>query len=188
MLTDDEKAERKRQRMIETARQYTMSTYVSRFVAKVFQRMIRAVAAADPSADAVAIVDGNLKYVPRNAGECVCVTCGKVEQWSSGLGGMHTGHFLGSRCFSILFEEANVAAQCSRCNRYLGGAPQEFRRWMLEVRGEQAIERLEQLKATTRQFTREELVDMRIDYEARLKAAIERMKENTDGFNDKSDC
>jgi hypothetical protein len=47
---------------------------------------------------------------------------------------------------------------------------------MLAVRGADIVERLERLKATTRQFTRDELVDMRIEYAARLKAAEERMR------------
>ena len=91
---------------------------------------------------------------------------------------MHTGHFIGSRKFSILFEEDNVAPQCSSCNAYEGGAPHAFRLWMLEVRGRETIERLERLKNTTRQFTREELVDMRIEYLARLKQAKQAMEEN----------
>lgn len=174
-LTDEEKAERKRERMIAKSREYQLGTYASRFVAKVFQRMIRAEAGAQPAGFTTAISGGDVIQAARCVGRCVCVTCGKVQVWSSGLGGMHTGHFLASRRFAILFEEANVAPQCSHCNRYLGGEPQQFRRWMLEVRGKHVVECLEQLKATTRQFTREELVDMRIDYEARLKAAIERM-------------
>ena len=88
---------------------------------------------------------------------------------------MHTGHFLGSRCNSIVYEEANVAPQCSKCNVYRSGAPQEFRTWMLAVRGAEVVERLERLKPQSRQFSREELVDMRIAFQARLKAAMEKM-------------
>src|SRR5678815_696331 len=89
----------------------------------------------------------------------------------------HTGHFLASRVNSILFEEDNVAPQCSSCNFYRSGEQQLFRKWMLEVRPE-AVERLERLKTQSKQFTRDELVDMRIGYAARLKAAEERMKVN----------
>jgi hypothetical protein len=39
------------------------------------------------------------------------------------------------------------------------------------MRGERVIARLEALKNTSRTFTREELVDMRIGYRERLKAA-----------------
>ena len=176
ILTPKERARNARARMIEKAKEYTLGTFSRKFVAVAFQRMVRAEAAARPFLFAAAIQDGTLCSVPRRIGECVCVTCGKVGPWSSGLGGMHTGHFLASRVNSILYEEENVAPECSRCNRYEGGAPQRFRAWMLAVRGKAVIERLEKLKRTTRTFTREELVDMRIEYQARLKAAEERMK------------
>lgn len=175
-LTDDEKAQRKRQRKIDKAQEYQIGKYVTKFVAPVFQRMIRAEAGAQPLGLVTAIIEGHAKQFGRRVGECVCVTCGVTGAWSGGLGGMHTGHFLAGRRHAILFDEENVAPQCSRCNRYLDGAPQEFRRWMLEVRGMETVVRLTQLKATIRKFTREELVDMRIEYEARLKSAIERMK------------
>ena len=166
-----------RDRMITKAREYTIGTYVSRFVAPEFQRMIRAEAGANPNLRTTAVVDGGIDTaVFRRIGECVCVTCGTILPWSSGIGGMHTGHFLGSRCFSILLEEENVAPQCAGCNRYHSGRPQQFRMWMEHVRGAEAIERLQALKATTRRFTRDELVDMRIEFKRRLKEAERKMK------------
>jgi len=165
----------KRDRMIEKAREYTTGTYIRKFVAPEFQRMIRAEYGARPAGPVRAIVAGNLDTVDRRRGQCVCVTCGKVLPWSGGIGGMHTGHFLASRRASIVFEEENVAPQCSGCNRYHDGMPQQFRLWMEVVRGPEVVDRLERLKATSRQFTREELVDMRIEFKRRLKAAEEAM-------------
>ena len=101
-----------------------------------------------------------------------CITCGAAHGWDSGLVGIHASHFLGSRCNSILYEEDNIAPGCSHCNVYRSGAPQEFRKWMLAVRGLEVVERLERLKATSRQFTRDELVDLRIGFKKRLDAAI----------------
>lgn len=175
-LTPAEKDERSRCRMIETAKQYQASTYIRKFVAPLFQKMIRAEAGADPRPYLTAVVDGEIRQVKREVGQCVCVTCGKVDSWDSGIKGMHTGHFLASRRNSILFEEMNVAPQCSHCNFYLSGAPQAFRKWMLMVRGPSVVERLEQLKTESVSFSREELVDMRINYQRRLKSAEERMK------------
>ena len=169
-MTPYERAGRARQRMLDKAREYTLGTY-ARQVATVFQQVVRAEAAALPAGNTPAVVDGQLSAVFRRVGECVCVTCGKVGPWSGGLGGMHAGHFIGSRCNSILFEECNVAPQCSHCNRYRSGEQQLFRVWMLRVRGRETVERLERLKAETRHFTREQLVDMKIEYKARLKAA-----------------
>ena len=175
MLTDKEKLARKRERMLEKAREYQTSTYIRKFVAPLFQRVIRAEWGARPADVTPAIVDGELKMVRRDRGECVCVTCGKVLPWDSGIKGMHTGHFLASRRNAILFEETNVAPQCSSCNYYSAGAQGRFRIWMLACRGEEIVQRLQQLKTTIKKFDREELVDMRLGYMARLQAAEERM-------------
>lgn len=174
-LTTDERAARARQRMIEVAKQYQSSTYCRKFVSPLFQRMIRAEAAVGDKTVLV-LVDGELEQVHTPNGWCACVTCGKVDKWDAGLGGIHCGHFLASRRNSILFEEDNVAPQCSRDNVYLSGAPQLFRKWMLLVRGIEAVERLEWLSTQSRQFDRESLVDMRISYKARLDDAVRRMQ------------
>lgn len=175
MLTPQEKADRARDRMLETTRQYSTTKYMSKYVAPCFQRMVRAEAGAEPGDITQAVIDGEVKRVPRRFGDVVCVTCGKFGPWSSGLGGMHTGHFLASRRFSILLEEDNVAVQCARCNRYESGEPQKFRLWMEAVRGQETIDRLTRLKNTTRQFTMDELVDKLIEFKARLKAAERKM-------------
>jgi hypothetical protein len=173
-LTTEEKAERARQRMLETAKQYQTGTYIRKFVAPVFQLCIRAEAAADPRPYVTAIVDGEIRQVKREIGQCVCVTCGKVGAWkgnSIGGGTIETGHFLASRRASIVFEFENANPQCTLCNRHLSGNQQLYRKWMIFVRGEEVVERLERLKTQSVSFTREELVDMRIGYAARLAAA-----------------
>lgn len=180
-LSPDEKAARERERMLEKAREYSAGTYCRKFVAPLFQKMIRASFATQSEGYGYspAVVNGDIEFVFHYFGYCVCVTCGKVDKWDSGIKGMHTGHFLASRRNSILLVEENCAPQCSSCNFYRSGAPSEFRIWMLAVRGIETIERLEALKRTSVSFTRNELVDMRIEYSRRLKAAVERMKGNT---------
>ena len=175
-LTTEERAERARNRMLEKAREFQTGTYLSRFVSPTFQKMVRAEAGADPRQFVTAIVHGEIRQVERSLGYCACVTCGKVLRWDSGIKGLHTGHFLASRRNSILLEELNCAPQCSSCNFYRSGAPQEFRKWMYAVRGQSTIERLEKLKTESVSFGREQLVDMRIQYAARLAAAEARMK------------
>lgn len=177
-IPPEEKAANSRQRMLEKAKEFQTSTYGRKFVAPLFQKMIRAEAGADDSFP-FAIVDGELRDVAREIGQVVCVTCGTVAQWkgnSIGGGTIETGHFLASRRNSILFEEMNVAPQCVICNRHRSGEQQLFRKWMLAVRGPEVVERLERLKTESVSFSAEELVDMRIEYAARLKAAEERMK------------
>ena len=176
-ISPEEKAKRARERMLEKAKEFQTSTYLRKFVAPLFQKVVRAESGADPRQYVTAVVDGQIRQVERQMGQCVCVTCGKVGAWSSGILGMHCGHFLGSRRNSILLEESNTACQCHSCNFYPTGAPEAFRLWMRIVRGQDAIDRLEKLKLESRQFGREELVDMRIAYAARLAAAEARMKE-----------
>ena len=163
-------------RMLNKAREYTVGTYLRKFVAPEFQRMIRAEWGACVSGLAIAVVEGKIAQVPRQRGQCVCVTCGKVSWWSGGLRGMHTGHFLASRRSSIVLVEDNTAPQCASCNRFRNGMPVEFELWMREVRGQQTIDWLRQLKATTKRFSREELVDFRVEYKQRLRRALTAMK------------
>ena len=164
----------RRKQMLNTARKYSTGKYISRFVAKTFQQMIRAEAAAIPAGLTPAIVEGELQDVFRKVGECACITCGKVMPWNGGVA--DAGHFLGSRSNSIIFQEDGLAPQCSRCNRFRSGEPQKFRQWMEAVRGQDVIERLERVKNTRRHFTREELVDLLIGFKIRLKAAKDRME------------
>lgn len=148
-------------------------------VARDFQKMIRAEDAANSGTVRLAVVRGELIDVPRRIGQCVCITCGIVLPWTLPKESpvqMQTGHFLAGRLACILFEEDNVSPQCSNCNGHKSGMPQEYRRWMESVRGIEAIERLEKLKRTSVSLDRETLVDMRLEFNRRLKAAELKMK------------
>lgn len=170
--TPEERIAKARGRMLEKSREYQIGTYANKFVAREFQRMIRAEAAAQPSGYTAAVYAGRVNEVYRRRGQCACVTCGSVRPWSSHSGQMQTGHFLASRCFAILFEEDNVAPQCTSCNGYHGGMPEQYQAWMIAVRGQETVDRLRALKSgPIRKFTRDELVDLRISYKSRLKEA-----------------
>ena len=175
-ISPEAKAANERQRLIETAKQYSANTYCRKFVAPLFQRMIRCEDGANAGPIRLAVVEGELKDVHRRVGQCVCITCGKALAWDSGIKGMHTGHFAASRRNSILLLEENCAPQCQACNYYRSGMPAEFRTWMLAVRGAEAIERIEALKRTSVSWTHSDLVDMRIEFNRRLKAAELQMK------------
>ena len=167
---------KQRQNMIDKAMEMASGTYCRRFVAPIFQRMIRAEDAARMPDFSRHVWEGGICESWRHIGECVCITCGEVKSWDSGIKGMHTGHFLASRRNSILLVEENCAPQCSSCNFYRSGAANEFRQWMLAVRGIKVVERIEALKRESVTFDREQLVDMRIEFARRLKVAIETMK------------
>ena len=173
-LTPEEKADRARQQLIRHAKKRSASSYARGPVAKIFQRMIRAEAAAKPAGTTPAVFAGEIKQVHREVGQVVCVTCGRVCRWDGD--GTNAGHFLAGRSNPILLVEDNIAPQCAYCNQHCSGAQSEYRLWMETVRGPIALANLQELKATQKQFTHEELVDLRIGYAARLKAAEESMK------------
>lgn len=175
-LSPEDKAANERQRLIDTSKRYSPNTYCRKFVAPLFQRMIRAEDAAYQIKQRFAVKDGDLVAVTWRLGFCVCITCGKSLAWDSGIKGMHTGHFAASRRNSILLLEDNCAPQCQACNYYRSGMPAEFRIWMLAVRGPEAIERIEALKRTSVSWSYGDLVDMRIEFNRRLNAAIKKMK------------
>ncbi len=174
VLTDKEKASRKRDRMIETSLQWQLGTHAGK-VAKVYQRMIRAEAAALPPGPTPAIVEGELAAVIREVGQVVCVTCGKVAVWNlskhDGEGGFDTGHYEGGRTAAVLFADHNAHPQCVYCNRTLGGNGAIYKLWIKHVYGADEPERLERLRYKRKQFTHDELVDMQIGYAKRLKTA-----------------
>lgn len=151
--------ESRREAMLENWKQYTLRTCIKK-TAQTFQRMIRL-----ESADENGIIH--------------CVTC---DNWQAAIdttykGSMHAGHFVGSRCNSILFDERNVHPQCGRCNTYLHGNQEQYTSFMLERYGQDVIDDLNELRSSTRQFTKEELVDMRIAYMDRIKVAEKRIRE-----------
>ncbi len=173
-MTPEEKAARKRDRMIAKAREFTLGTYSTKYVAPIYQRMIRAESAAEPDGDVCAVVKGELARVPRRRGQCVCVTCGLVGPWkgnSMGGGPIETGHFITGRTAAVLYADGNAHPQCVHCNQHLGGNPANYELWMQHVYGPKATDALRRLRHTTRKFTREELVDMKLEFTERLKMA-----------------
>ena len=167
------KAERARQKTIDEWKAFSPQTCRAK-TAKVFQRMTKAEAAALPDGDATAIIDGSFVQVVRYVGECVCITCGKVGDWN--VKGFHCGHWIGRVHPSTLLESDNVAVQCASCNEHNHGRLREYTMWMEAVRGVEVMERLQALKHQSVTFSREDLVDMRIEYRDRLKVAELKMK------------
>lgn len=164
--------------MIEDAKRFSTGTYIAKRVAPLFQRMVRAERACRSASKDIAVVNGECAYVFRDKGECVCITCGSVHPWKGNTihgGTLDTGHFIGSRRNSIVFEENNAHPQCKQCNLYLGGNQRHYETWMRRVYGDAEVERLQRLKNITKQFTRDELIDLKLEFTARVKAAEQRM-------------
>lgn len=181
-ISEQEKELRYFQRMLEKSHEYGPTRYLTKYVARDFQRMIRAEDGAK-NQTVKAISEGKLIDVHSPVGFCVCVTCAKVLPWASSTHaageGMDTGHFLPSRRASILLEESNVAPQCQGCNKHRGGHLEAFMAWMRAVRGQAVIDRLNELKLLKKTYEHEELVALRIEFKKRYKAAQQFIEERT---------
>ena len=168
---------KQRQRMLDKAAEMASGTYCRKFVAPIFQELIRAEAAAITHCVYIKDCDTIVDWT-KPLGRCVCITCGKSYPWK-GTNLLDTGHFIASRRNSILLLEENCAPQCKHCNRDHHGRPLEFEQWMRAVRGQDTIDRLKRLKTESVTFDREQLVDMRIEFARRLKVAELKMKGTT---------
>lgn len=175
-LSPEEKAARERERMIEKAKAVSLQTYRGQ-VARIFQRLIRAEAAALDEGYYPAVRRGIIAPIYKCVGECVCITCGNVMLWNHK--GCHAGHWIGRVHQSTLFVRENLHPQCASCNQHGNGMPIEYLKFMVEMRGQNIVDRLLVLKHQPKSFSRDELVDMRIEFSRRLKSAVERMKGNT---------
>lgn len=90
-----------------------------------------------------------------------CVTCETVKSFKEG----QAGHFLAGRGNSILFEETNCHFQCYRCNVMNHGEQFIYGKKMLKMYGQKEIDRLEFLKGQAKNFTEEELIEIKDNYE-----------------------
>lgn len=87
-------------------------------------------------------------------GICQCVSCGKRDSWKA----MDGGHFI-SRSYTFhLLREENVHPQCKRCNRFFTGCHDDYRRYMVEMYGEDFVEWLTDTKRTITKYTRADLL------------------------------
>lgn len=100
----------------------------------------------------------NLKPEPR------CISCGAQT------GKQNAGHYrsVGSAP-ELRFEPLNCHLQCERCNSHLSGNLIMYRKNLLELIGESALNWLEG-KHEPRKYTIEQLKALKAEYQAKLKA------------------
>ena len=93
-----------------------------------------------------------------------CISCGRHHD-----GAWHAGHYLSRGAApQHALNPLNVWKQCAPCNTYLHGNQAAYRAQLVLEIGQAAVEALEQDKAP-RKWTREELIDIRDTYRAKLK-------------------
>lgn len=83
---------------------------------------------------------------------------------------MQAGHFIPGRKNAFLFDERGVHPQCYLCNGPLKGNPRKYQAFMLQKYGQKVIDELDALSNTTKQFTYDELIDLKNLYEDKIKA------------------
>ena len=94
-----------------------------------------------------------------------CFTCPAILPIQK----LQAGHFIAGRRNANLFSKKGCHAQCRRCN-YLDGNPLEYRRQIIKMYGEGYDEILENEAKQVKQFTIEELEQMKDYYTAKVKA------------------
>jgi hypothetical protein len=79
-----------------------------------------------------------------------CISCGAKPEARFG-GAMDAGHWrsVGSAPH-LRFFLPQIAAQCVRCNRYLGGSAVEFRKGLVERLGRERVEAIEAMQGTAK--------------------------------------
>lgn len=103
------------------------------------------------------------KYVRLRDHGLPCISCGSMPEQKFG-GTMDCGHYrsVGSSP-GTRFDLRNMAAQCVRCNRHLGGNAVEFRKGLIERIGLEEVEALE-ADNTVHKWTVDELKEIKARY------------------------
>lgn len=101
-------------------------------------------------------------------GYCNCVTCGAKLPWKK----MQAGHFIDSRCNSVLFNEKIVYPQCVGCNMFLNGNKIKYFLFMLKNYTAREIEEFENLKHTPLQYKLNDYLEIADMYKSKADALL----------------
>jgi len=104
-------------------------------------------------------------------GLCKCVSCGRVDSWRS----MDGGHFIGRTHTFHLLREENVHPQCKRCNRFFSGCHDDYRRYMVDMYGEDFVEWLSYTKRNLVKYSQADLMEIIEDLKRRIKEQENRL-------------
>lgn len=99
-----------------------------------------------------------------------CICCGRPLGASDVGGGFDCGHYRSTGSAPHLrFDERNAHGQTKQCNRYGAGRAVDYRIGLIARIGREAVEALE-AENGLRKWRRDELIAIKNDYKARLKA------------------
>ena len=82
-----------------------------------------------------------------------CISCGQIKPFNQA----DCGHYINRQHMSTRFDEMNCNAQCRKCNRYMEGNIQGYRRGLIAKYGEQKVLMLEAKQYNTRKYESFEL-------------------------------
>ena len=89
-------------------------------------------------------------------GICTCVTCGVRGHFNE----MEGGHYFTRKKNSTLLDPMNVHPQCNNCNRWNDGQKGPYLAYLVKRYGQDQVDYLTRKGNETKQFRREELVDL----------------------------
>ena len=125
-------------------------------VAKLMQKLVRLKAADD---------NGYVK----------CCTCGVVRLWNDR---MHGAHFIGRKKLATKIMIENCHPACASCNKFhhpTTSGVLDYRKYMIDIYDEDAVDELWALSRTIKKWTREEVADIKNDFLKQIKFHSERI-------------
>lgn len=94
-----------------------------------------------------------------------CISCGSWKEHDQ----MDGGHFIPTTSGALRFDERNINAQCTKCNRFLHGNARGYYKGMIVKYGLDVVEELESREGGTYKWTIAELEEREAYYKAKLK-------------------
>ena len=105
------------------------------------------------------------QYINKRDEGLPCISCGKEIK-----GRVNASHYYSAGGhFNVRFDEDNVHSSCVKCNMYLSGNLEEYGRRLPERIGEERFKQLIERSQETRNYTREELREIKEKYKQKIK-------------------
>lgn len=98
-------------------------------------------------------------------GVFTCCSCGQIKPYDKA----DAGHFINRRWMAVRWNETNVHAQCSSCNRFDEGNAAGYAMFMIRKYGESHVDYLQGVKRDVAKYSDFELELMTKDYRQRVK-------------------
>ena len=87
----------------------------------------------------------------------ICISCGKVDEWKN----TDAGHYIPKTAgLALYFDEKNVNAQCTSCNRFRHGNLSQYALALRRKHGEQILEELEWKRRLITKITELDYVEL----------------------------